>query len=105
MVPNVGHMGDDASAFLFNESCGFTQVFLGGGLVGDIGKDWCAGVDGDDVGALGGETAGMGPALAAGRTCNQYDFVFKPTSVATHGSPSSRLCLHRSIPASLSYYL
>ena len=59
LVPNVGHMGDDASAFLFNESCGFTQVFLGGGLVGDIGKDWCAGVDGDDVGSLGGESAGM----------------------------------------------
>ena len=105
LVSNVGHMGDDAATFLFNESCGFSQVFFGGGFIGDVGEDRGARVDGDDVGALGGETAGMGPALAAGRTCNQYDFVFKPTSVATHGSPSSRLCLHRSIPASLSYYL
>jgi hypothetical protein len=105
LITNIGHMGDDAATFLFNQPSGFSQVFFGGGLVGDIGKDWSAGVDGDDVGALGGETAGVSSTLAPGGAGDQYDFVFKPTFVATHGSPSSRLGLHRSIPASLSYYL
>ena len=93
LVPNVGHMGDDASAFLFNESCGFTQVFLGGGLVGDIGEDRGARVDGDDVGALGGESAGMSPALAAGRAGNQHDLALEASFVPAHGSPSAKVSL------------
>ena len=93
LVPNVGHVGDDPAAFQFNETRGFAQVFLGGCFVGNIRKDRCAGVDGDDVGALGGKPAGMGPALTAGRAGNQHDLVLEASFVPAHRSPSAKVSL------------
>ena len=109
LITNIGHMSNDPATFLLDHSSGLVEVFLGCCFVGNIGKDRRAGIDSDDVGALGGKPTSMGTALAACRASYQHDLVFKPTPATTeisaHGSPSRRLSLRRSIPASLSYYL
>jgi hypothetical protein len=97
-------MGNDAATFLFNEPCGFAQVFFGGSFIGDVGKDRGACVDGDDVGALGGESAGMCSTLAPGRAGNQYNLVLKPApataEISTHGSlfPSLPRTVNSGVP-------
>ncbi|CAB4964135.1 unannotated protein [freshwater metagenome] len=93
LIANIGHMGDDPAAFLLDHSGGLVQVFLGCCFVGDIGKDRCAGIDGDDVGALGGEPAGMGPTLPTSRSGNQYDLALKAAFIPAHVSPSVNVFL------------
>ncbi|CAB4620920.1 unannotated protein [freshwater metagenome] len=93
LVSHVGHMGDDAATFLFNEPCGFSKVLFGGGFVGDVGEDRGACIDGDDVGPLGGESAGMGSALTACRAGNQHDLVLEASFVPAHRSPSAKVSL------------
>ena len=93
LIANIGHMGDDPATFLLDHSSGLVQVFLGCRFVGNVGKDRCAGIDGDDVGALGGEPSGMSPALAAGGSGNQYDLALKAAFVPAHASPSVNVSL------------
>ena len=65
---------------------GLGQVLLGGRLVPDVGQHRGAHVDGDHVGALGGEALGVGPALAPCRTGDEDDLAVE----ATHRGPPSR---------------
>ena len=86
-------MSNDPATFLLDHSSGLVEVFLGCCFVGNIGKDRRAGIDSDDVGALGGKPSGMGPTLPTSRSGNQYDLALKATFVPAHASPSVNVSL------------
>src|ERR1700760_1338322 len=72
-IPDVGDRGDDALAFLLDQTGGFVEVFRSGKRI-LVGLDVFAQVDRDDVGTLGGEHSRVRTSLAAGGATDDRHF-------------------------------
>jgi len=76
-VPGVGDPGHDPPVQRLDAAHGLGQVVLRGGRSA-LRADRATGVEGDDVGALGGQSQRVGPALAARRAGDERDLAGHP---------------------------